>query len=179
MSQRLGGPAGRGPDREGPDRQVRYGRIVGLFFCVAGFVLIGFGWNGMAKVACADCQLPYLLSGGATGLGLILLGTALLVMAQLREERSKLEDQIRQVGTVLSRAASAKAGSPEDVVAGRSTYHRPGCRLVEGKDDLERVSVDVARLGGLSPCRVCAPPGGNSDGQEAPISAKVEIPPAT
>jgi hypothetical protein len=149
------------PADRGSDRQVRYGRILGLFFCLAGFVTIGFGWNGMAKVACPDCQLPYLLSGGATGLGLILVGSTLLLLAQIREERMKLAEQLREVGTTLGRAVSIPAivSAPESrVLAGRSTYHRPGCRLVEGKMDLEEVSVDVARLSGLSPCRVCRPP---------------------
>ncbi|MGH2674863.1 MAG: hypothetical protein ACRDKA_11080 [Actinomycetota bacterium] len=160
----------RDPAGRGYDRQVRYGRILGLFFCVAGFTAIGFGWNGMAKVACPDCQFPYLLSGGATGLGLILVGVALLVMSQIRDERVKLSDQLRQVRTTLSRAVSAPAmaASPETrVLAGRSTYHRLGCRLIEGKADLDEVSADVARLSGLSPCRVCEPPGPGGDGRRA------------
>jgi hypothetical protein len=56
-------------------------------------------------------------------------------------------------------------------VAGKSTYHRPECRLVEGKTDLDRVSVEVARLQGLSPCRVCNPPGAVEDGKK-PSSRK-------
>lgn len=151
------------------DRQVRYGRILGLFFCLAGFTTIGFGWNGMAKVACPDCQLPYLLSGGAVGLGLILVGVALLVMAQVRDERVKLGEQLGQMGAALSRVASLPAliASPEGrVVAGRSTYHRPECRLIEGKTDLDVISVEMARLGGLSPCRVCNPPDSDTDGHQ-------------
>lgn len=157
-------------DRRPFDRQVRFGRILGLFFCVAGFLAIGFGWNGMAKVACADCQLPYLLSGGAAGIGLILVGVGLMVMAQVRDERTKLADQLRQVGTVLSRAATAgqAAGSAggERVVAGTSTYHRADCRLIKGRSDLDLVSLEAARLNGLSPCRVCDPPTGEGSATE-------------
>jgi hypothetical protein len=71
------------------------------------------------------------------------------------------------VGAVISKAA-APAGSAgaDEVVAGKSTYHRPECRLVEGKADLDRVSVEVARLQGLSPCRVCNPPGAVEDGKK-------------
>jgi len=147
------------PGRNG-DRQVRFGRILGLLFCTAGFVTIGFGWNGMAKVACPDCQLPYLLSGGATGLGLIALGSALLVMAQFRDERMKLGEQLHEVATAVGKAVSATGGAAgaNMVVAGKSTYHRQECRLVEGKPDIDLVSIDVARLQGLSPCRVCNPP---------------------
>jgi hypothetical protein len=146
-------------ERPTSDRQTRYGRILGLFFCLAGFIVIGFGWNGMAKVACPDCQLPYLLSGGAVGLGLIIVGAALLISAQVREERLKLAEQLDRIGSSISRSVSTSSnGSGELVVAGKSTYHRPDCRLVEGKADTVRISVEAAGLSGLSPCRVCEPP---------------------
>jgi hypothetical protein len=155
-------PGAQVSTRQGFDRQVRYGRILGLVFCVAGFVTIGFGWNGMAKLACPDCQLPYLLSGGAAGGALVLLGVGLLVMAQIRSERMKLTDELQRVGSIISRAiaASPAAGSASSngrVVAGKSTYHRPDCRLVEGKSDLDLVTIEAAKASGLSACRVCNP----------------------
>jgi hypothetical protein len=162
------------PDRKGPDRQVRYGRILGLVFMLLGFVFVGFGWRGMAQFACADCQLPYLLSGGAAGIGLILLGATLLIAAQLRDERLKLADQLREVGTAISKAIAGGASGVAKgdlVLAGKSTYHRPGCRLVEGKTDVDQVTVEVARLNGLSPCRVCSPPTGD-DGDSRKPAAK-------
>jgi hypothetical protein len=173
------GPSGNAsatpePPGRGGDRQVRFGRILGLLFCAAGFVTIGFGWNGMAKMACPDCQLPYLLSGGATGLGLILVGGVLLVMAQIRDERRKLADQLRDLGTTMSRAVSAPAlaAAPETtVLAGRSTYHRRGCRLIEGKVELDQLAVDVAALMGLTPCRVCDPPRPGGDGATLVVGA--------
>ncbi|MGH2692414.1 MAG: hypothetical protein ACRDHM_07900 [Actinomycetota bacterium] len=161
------------PEVKGPDRQVRYGRILGLVFLLAGFLAIGLGWNGMAQKACPDCQLPYLLSGGAAGLGLILLGATLVLAAQFRDERLKLAETLKAVGTAVSKAVtSGGAAAPgELVVAGKSTYHRPGCRLVEGKTDVDFVSVEVARLNGLSPCRVCSPPTGE-DGADKKQAAK-------
>jgi hypothetical protein len=176
--------AAKGPDqptapkkpvvRRGYDRQVRYGRVVGLIFCAIGFTSIGLGWNGMARVACPDCQLPYLLSGGATGIGLVLLGTGLMVMAQLRDERIKLAEQIRNMGSVISKAAVGPLAGPRAAdgrfVAGKSTYHRPDCRLVEGKSDLDYVTAEMARASGLSPCRVCRPEpvDASAEGRPAP-----------
>ncbi|MGH2663757.1 MAG: hypothetical protein ACRDH8_13345 [Actinomycetota bacterium] len=148
------------PEPGGFDPQVRYGRILGLFFAVAGFVVIGFGWNGSAKSAYVDVQFPYLISGGLGGLALVLLGSALMIMAQVRAERIKLAGQLEKLGHVMSRAPSAvEAVASENgrVVAGKSTYHRPDCRLVEGKTDLDFVSPEAAKLSGLSPCRVCNP----------------------
>jgi hypothetical protein len=149
-----------GPETRRYDRQVRFGRILGLFFCVAGFTAIGFGWNGSAKSAFVDVQFPYLISGGIGGAALVLLGIGLLVMAQIRDERIKLTDQVQQLASVVGRVtafAGAGASANGRVVAGKSTYHRPDCRLVEGKRDLDFVSAEMAKLNGLSPCRVCGP----------------------
>lgn len=153
------------PARRGFDRQVRYARILGLLFAAAGFATIGFGWNGTAKNAFIDKQIPYLLSGGAAGLGLLLLGIGLLLLAQFRNERLKLGEQLEHVAVLISKAVATGPGgigsSNGRVVAGRSTYHRPDCRLVQGKDDLDLVPVETARLSGLSPCRVCNPEDGD------------------
>jgi hypothetical protein len=161
-------PAAQVSTRPGFDRQVRFGRILGLVFCVVGFVTIGLGWNGMAKLACPDCQLPYLLSGGAAGGAMVLLGVGLLVMAQVRSERMKLTDELQRVGSIISRAiaaspASGAASSNGRVVAGKSTYHRPDCRLVEGKSDLDLITIEAAKASGLSACRVCNPEQGDVD----------------
>lgn len=147
------------PERKGYDRQVRYGRTLGLFFCVAGFTAIAFAWNGSAKTAFVDVQFPYLISGGIGGLALVLLGVGLLVMAQIRAERIQSTSQLEQMSSILSRVAGAARSHSADgqVVAGKSTYHRPGCRLVKGKRDVDYISVEVANLNGLTPCRVCKP----------------------
>jgi len=143
------------------DRQVRFGRILGLFFCLAGFTTIGLGWNGTAKTAFVDVQFPYLISGGATGIGLIVLGVGLLVMSQVRSERIHLTDELGRLGRAVSRSSAvhASAGSTngERVVAGPSTYHRQDCRLVAGKTDIDLISLDAAKASGLTPCRVCNP----------------------
>jgi hypothetical protein len=143
------------------DRQIRFARILGLCFIIAGFAAIGFGWSGMARVACPDCQLPYLLSAGAAGLGLIFLGGIALIIAQIRLAQVAFQEQGRQVNQAVLRVGSiAGTGGGNghgQVVAGQSTYHRPECRLVQGKQGLERVAVETAVMNGLSPCRVCNP----------------------
>jgi hypothetical protein len=54
-------------------------------------------------------------------------------------------------------AASSTAPPVDVVVAGEDSFHRTDCRLVEGRDDLARVTLGVAVGRGLTPCRVCAP----------------------
>jgi hypothetical protein len=144
-------------------------RLLGLLFVVGGFVLIGLGWDGASQQDCVECQLPYLLSGGAAGLGLIVFGCSMLVVAQIKAERIRLGAYVNQVAAAVQpeppkavpATTSAQATTATDgdtkVVAGRSTYHQPDCALVRGKDDLELLTVEAAVERGLEPCRACEP----------------------
>lgn len=69
-------------------------RLLGLLFCLAGGAAITFGWAGTAQVTCVDCQVPYLISGGAGGVALVVLGTGLLVIAQLRIEGNRIAERL-------------------------------------------------------------------------------------
>lgn len=41
------------------------------------------------------------------------------------------------------------------VLAGRPRYHVPGCRFLDGRDDIEVMRLDDARAQGYTPCSVC------------------------
>lgn len=148
------------------DRRVRLGRILGLLFMTAGFIVIGKAWDGAASINFAQGQIPYLLSGGFMGLGLIVTGAALLNLATVRAEREisskQFEEVTRLLGRNLNRLSVSTNGSvgsvKGQVVTGASTFHRAECRLLEGKDGLSTVTVDQAEAEGLEPCRVCSPP---------------------
>lgn len=161
------------------DRQVRNITILGLLFAAAGFIVIGVAWNGIASEAFADKQLPFLLSGGSTGVGLVIFGSALLVIGRMRAERlrtdARIEELIKATGRVGSAIASANGSENGLVVAGRSTYHRPDCRLVQGKE-LDKVTVEIASAAGLSACRVCDP--ALPDPSTAPKAAAAQEAPA-
>lgn len=140
------------------ERRLQYMRILALAFCAAGFAAIVLGWMGTARVACVDCQVPYLLSGGAAGLGLLVFGATLLLMAQMRAEGRRLADRVERVGSRGDVLGDGHGGwSDSSVVAGRATYHRPECQLVKGKHGLDVTSLETARQNGLSPCRLCHP----------------------
>lgn len=83
-----------------------------MLFVVAGFAAIGVGWNEMARVTCLDCQLPYLLSAGGGGLGAIVLGVGLLVIAQIRAERMRLIQRLERAGS--DRPRSPHGNGSED-----------------------------------------------------------------
>ena len=67
------------------DRLLSLGGRLGILYCIAGFVLVFLGWNGAATYNRTFEQFPYLVSGGIAGLGLIVLGSALIIAQSLRE----------------------------------------------------------------------------------------------
>jgi hypothetical protein len=139
--------------------RTRSAQILGLAFVAIGFVAIGIGWRGAANKACIDCQIPYLISGGATGLGFIVLGAIVLLATRIRVERMHLAEDIARAvagAPAATETATAPVSNGQFVVGG-STYHRPDCRLVREKSGLSRVSGEAAQSSGLQPCRVCHP----------------------
>lgn len=92
--------------------QVARLRLLGLLFCLAGGAAITFGWAGTAQVACVDCQVPYLVSGGAGGVALVVVGTGLLVVAQLRVEGNRVAEQIATLSRDRGRPEYADPDRP-------------------------------------------------------------------
>jgi hypothetical protein len=135
---------------------------------LVGFVVIFLGWNGAASFNDIRQQFPYLLSGGIAGLALVVVGASLLLVEALRTERAELQasiDELRRViesvGTTAAVAPATRAtdDTTDLVVAGRGSYHRQDCRLVQGRGErLPLVSASEAAEQGLSPCRICEPP---------------------
>lgn len=147
------------------DRRVRLGRLLGLGFIAAGFAVMGKAWDGAASINFAQGQIPYLLSGGFMGLGLVITGATLLLLTTARAERALLTDRFDDMSRLLGRnlnrmqISSNGAGTANgQVVAGATTYHRAECRILEGKEGLTTVTVEQASAEGLERCRVCSPP---------------------
>lgn len=146
------------------------GRI-GMGFCVAGFLLIFVAWNGAADKDFVQGQVPYLISGGVSGLGLIVIGGALLVAESNRRDRAVLERQLEELTHTVARLSAARpangvaAAAParsrvataDLVMTGRNSFHTPECRLVSGREPGDLVERDAAVDAGLAPCRVCNP----------------------
>ena len=139
------------------------GRL-GMGFCLLGFLVIAFAWNGAAGLDYTQGQLPYLISGGVGGLGLIVIGGSVIVAESNRRDRAILERKLDQLTAVLGRMAPAAGGNGNRtavdgdlVIAGRSSYHLPDCRLVEGRNDSELITKSEAETQGLARCRICRP----------------------
>ena len=179
------GPSEQGPRTDQTDRPGlaglrsaasrnlgRGGSRLGLIVIAVGLVVIGVGWNGAAgsggevnHVPLVQAQLPWLLSGGFLGLGIVVLGAAMVIANAYRESEARLSARFEQLIGALERDAGVAPGpdqssSPRQagtVVAGTSSFHRPDCRLVKGRSEARLVDVSTALDLGLNPCRICHP----------------------
>lgn len=59
---------------------------VGVVIVLAGFGLIGYGWSQIAGLVDVWRQMPYLVSAGLPGLGLILSGLVLINVSARRQD---------------------------------------------------------------------------------------------
>lgn len=81
-------------------------RFLGLLFWLTGGVVITFAWMGMAELAYVDGQMPYLVSGGAAGLALILVGSTLVISAAVLDAA---ERGAQRTAELLKQAADEAA----------------------------------------------------------------------
>ena len=150
----------------------RLGGKLGIGVAVLGFLVIFLGWNGAASFNDLRQQFPYLISGGLAGLGFVTIGAALLIVENSRKERAELiaavTELTRAVEGMSTPPGAHSAGSTwplvvsvlsGQVVAGASSFHRPDCRLLEGRTGITAMEVEEAEAQGLAPCRVCEPSG--------------------
>lgn len=140
----------------------RLGGHLGVLFCLFGFGAIFLGWNGAASTNVIMAQFPYLISGGIAGLAAIVVGAALLVVQNAREDRARLEATLERLilaveqNSATSRAAAA--GSAGTVLAGGASYHQLDCALPAAREEAHLVPIEHVLEQGLAPCRVCQPP---------------------
>lgn len=73
----------------------------GLVLVGAGFTAIGITWGKVAGELQVALQLPYLVSGGLTGLGLIIVGATMLNVAVKRRDAAKRTRQLEQLAEIL------------------------------------------------------------------------------
>ncbi|QMU77846.1 hypothetical protein GXW83_21285 [Streptacidiphilus sp. PB12-B1b] len=160
---------------------------LGWICCAAGAVLCGLGWYGVSGERYTARQIPYLASATAPGAALLAGGLVLLAARgpagpdgpeQQRSRRqidtlyallteTETQGAATEAGPDAAAAAAPEAGpEPEPgpasggllAVAGGSSYHRPGCVLLEGRSDPEPVTPASAAGRGLRPCPLCEPP---------------------
>ena len=146
--------------------------IAGALLMAAGLPILIMGWYGAAHTPYTFEQIPYMISGGLLGLGLMLLGGlfyfAYWLTRQVHETRRQADRTeqafLRFEELVTSGSTNGKQPAEEPkrpgvrfVTTGKgSMFHRPDCVVVKGKRGLQQVRGDEP---GLKPCKICDPLG--------------------
>ena len=143
--------------------------VFGWVLAALGALALFLGWYGVSGESLTSKQLPYLVSGGLTGIALVIVASVFLATEDVRRQRSQVDDLRRKVDdlyalfvedlaapTTTESAAGAATGAVVALPAGTS-FHRPGCSLVTGKSEAVAVDARAIRARKLRPCRVCEP----------------------
>ena len=110
----------------------KLGGLLGIAYCIAGFFLVFLGWNGAASNDRVAAQIPYVISGGIAGLGLVVLGASLIVAHSLRADRVELKASIDDLRAEVARLAEGVPGSDPTPPAG----YAPTPRASTSVDDI-------------------------------------------
>jgi hypothetical protein len=83
------------------------GILAAAFAVALGFGLIAFTWWKVSEFTNSAQQIPYLVSGGLTGLGLVVVGAALLVVVTRGNDDKVREQQAEALVRALSDLAES------------------------------------------------------------------------
>lgn len=155
------------PTPQQPGRLVidfgRLGSPLSIVLIGLGLLIIAVGANGIRSNGTVVQQMPYLLTGGVLGMAFVVFGSAYLLVQNARQDRARLEAKLDEVIGALATLPRGGGSTepPRDVsglvVAGRASYHAPGCRLVDGREQTEYLTPTEAMNRNLKGCRVCQP----------------------
>lgn len=150
--------------RSGWDLRNTWQVVAGAILVPLGIVIILLAWYGSAHSPYVQGQIPYVISGGLLGLGLMVLGGLLYWAHWLYRiyDQSALhhEEMLRLVRGQAGPGAPVEGpGAPEPVLVATArgrNFHRPECSLVvSGRRPTHRLSPQEAA--NLVPCRICRP----------------------
>lgn len=80
---------------------------LGIAVAALGFVLILFAWGQVAGELNVALQMPYLISGGLTGLGLVMVGVTIVSVAARRRDAVLREQQTALLADALRELSAA------------------------------------------------------------------------
>jgi hypothetical protein len=166
-----------------PDRRVFWRWVansarpyIGWGLAGLGAVSLFLGWYGVSGQSLTAKQLPYLVSGGLSGIGLIVIAAVFLATDDVRRQMGRLAEIERKVDDLYSllvvdatpaatpasattEGASNPAPRSTSLVAlpTGSSYHRATCALAAGKANAAAVDARAIKARSLRPCRICEP----------------------
>ena len=134
-----------------------------------GMVFIFLGWLGASRTPNLYEQIPYSISGGMLGLGLVFFGGFAYFaywMTQLvhatRRDTAETRAVLERIEKLLSSGGDGPASSFASLVAPQTyvatpkgtLYHRSDCPSVAGRKGVKKVDPSNTSL---SPCKICNP----------------------
>ena len=148
--------------------------LAGAVLVPFGFLVMLMGWWGASHTGYVFDQIPYMISGGLIGLGLVLVGSFAYfaywltrmfhnqreqtdrTVAALERLEARLADLPAANGAASGRAAGRNGGAQFVATASGTMFHLPDCSVVVNRPKLRKVRGDEA---GMEPCRLCDPLG--------------------
>ena len=73
----------------------------GVVIVAVGFALIGLAWAKVAALLNVGLQMPYVVSAGFVGLGLVMVGLVLVNLAARRRDAAVRTRQLERLGSIL------------------------------------------------------------------------------
>lgn len=138
--------------------------LAAVAFLVLGIVFVILAWIGTAYTNLVYKQIPYVVSGGLLGLGLIIVAGFLASSASADRTAHALRRDLRalaaQIGTGTPAEGIPSVASANGrvlVVPGGRSYHVAGCPIVEGKEGVREMAPAQAIGSGLTACKLCGP----------------------
>ena len=148
----------------------RWLMVAGAVMMPLGVAFTLLGWYGAAHTTRLFEQVPYLVSGGILGLGLIVIGGACYfgywVSRQVGNQREMLDTLVRieerlsagvAAATANGDAGGSRAGPALYATKTGTMYHRADCPVVLNRPSSELRTVRAGESG-LTPCRICDAP---------------------
>ena len=74
---------------------------IGIGLVMTGFALIVFGWSKVAGLDSVPMQIPYLLSAGMIGLGIVLVGLTAVILGALYTAEAERARQLERLANLV------------------------------------------------------------------------------
>ena len=149
----------------------RWFKLAGPVLMPLGALVILLAWYGAANTTRVFLQIPYLISGGLFGLGLMFVGAFVYFArwmndlldasrshaAEARAFAERSATALERIEQLLAEQGGATTALPTGAfvqTANGKLVHTASCRLATGRD-VTPLSEEEAHAG--EPCRVCNP----------------------
>lgn len=83
------------------------GTWAGVGLAAVGLVLVAIAWGRTAGLTNVGLQVPYVVSAGFTGLGLVVVGMTLVSVSAKRADAAERTRQLRELRDVLAELRAA------------------------------------------------------------------------